>query len=172
MAITCCTNMLPNRPNSVHRITASSTSANSDAKARFQPCLTSGTTTGSTASARNRDTTMSMTRYAICPQERQQKLNTTMAMAMYSRARPSHSGGLLESPFAGNRVPRSQRCPSSAMVFAVFVVSSAAIVSSVVSFMCRTRSLMAPYCSDRHRVRTGTYSCRHAERFNYHPCME
>ena len=61
-AITCCTNMLPNRPNSTPRITASNTNANNDAKERFHPCLTSGTTTGSTASARNSEMMMSVTK--------------------------------------------------------------------------------------------------------------
>ena len=37
-------------------------------------------------------------------QLRQQKESSTMAMAMYSSARPSHSGGLRGSPFAGNSV--------------------------------------------------------------------
>ena len=62
-----------------------------------------------------------------------------MAMAMYSSARPSHSGGLRGSPFAGNSVPRSQRissvlphCPDVPVLLSVSI--------------CCSRSLMAPYC--------------------------
>lgn len=136
-AMTCCTNRLPNRPNMAHRMMANMSSANIEADARFQPCLTSGTTTGSTASARNSETMMSMTRYSILPQLRQQKENSTMAMAMYSSARPSHSGGRRGSPFAGNRVPRSQRISS---------VLPGRPDDSVFVFFCRSLSLMAPYC--------------------------
>ena len=89
-----------------------------------------------------------------------------MAMAMYSKALPNHSGGLRSSPFAGNSVPRSQRSPSR----------PPAVFSSLVC----ARSSMATHCSDEgctaicstNSVRPTIYSGEYAECFDYHPSVE
>ncbi len=67
MEIICCTNMLPNSAMSTITMTNRPARQVTDATPRFQPCLISRMTNGSTARARNNAITMSNTMYVILP---------------------------------------------------------------------------------------------------------
>ncbi len=144
--------------NSVHRITASSTSANSDAKSAFRPCDQRHRPPKFTASAKTGIPRLH-DQNAICFRS---AASWVLRWRGCGRARPSRSGGLLESPFAerqGAPDPSVARHPPwlTASLRGGFGNIVSSVVRPVVSFMCRTRSLMAPYWRRAPLYETGTY---------------